>query len=171
MNQYSPTRPDLTSVGVPYKQSFVIDVSPYQDSSDTYEAALLHRTGLRIEQIFAMAFRLFNTYSPRRERGCPPPIIQTESLSTIVDSVQPFRRMIQNAHERAVHSNHCNLGYDQYKRMVNAHIIRMYLVCYPFFVNMYIGILQYYQTDGVILETINVTCSGNRIYFGVFNVL
>lgn len=172
MNQCnSLTRQDLTSVGVPYKQTFVIDVSNYQVSIDTYEAMLLHRVGFSIETIFSMAFRMFNTYSPKRERGQAPVMIPQQSLSTIVDSVQPFRSAITNAHAQATNAGTCNLSLDNFKRLVNDNIIRMYIACYPYYVNMYMGIVQHYQTDGVIIETINVTCSGNRIYFGVFNVL
>ena len=171
MNEYIPTRQDLTSVGVPYKQSFVIDVSQYQDSITSYDAMLLHRLGFNIEQIFAMAFRLFSMFSPKRERGHAPPMIPMVSLSTIVDSVQPFRTAVTNAHTHATTAGTCKLSYENFKRLVADNVIRMYLCCYPYYAQLYLGIIDHYHLDGVLIETVNVTCHGNRIYFGVFNVL
>lgn len=172
MNQLNqPTLQDLTSVGVPYKQAFVIDVRRYQDLTDNYEATLLHRTGFNIESIFSMAFRLFSLFSPARKPGCPPDQISSAALSTIVDSVQPFRTAIKHSHGLAVNSGSCGLSYDSYKRLVNDNVIRMYLVIYPFLVNMYVGLINHYQISGAVMETINVVCQHNRIYFGVFNVL
>ena len=98
-------------------------------------------------------------------------MIDIASLSTIVDSVQPFRSAITSAHAQATAVGTCNLSYDNFRRLVADNVIRMYLICYPFYVQMYLGIIDHYQTDGVLIETVNVTCQGNRIYFGVFNVL
>lgn len=173
MNQ--PNQPitlqDLTSVGVPYKESFVMDVRAYQDSTDSYDAMLLHRTGFPIESIFAMAFRLFSLFSPVRKPSCAPDQIPLPSLSTIVDSVQPFRTAIKAAHEKAILAGQCGLTFENYKRLVNDNIIRMYLTIYPSLVNMYLGLITHYQINGIVMETIGVTCQYNRIYFGVFNVL